>query len=271
MGRIDPEEKYYVLYTNSYNQKTGRYDGEKYVSEVISVYDWEGKKRQAPKPWFDKQTDYRVEIMQLREVPSSGIKFLFENSTDSLLERLPVCDVLVAGEDYLPGDQREDRRFAEAQIIRSGSDLLKKTRKFADQILKANADIPYFQPILSPVAEEVYYKYDFGDNWTIRITASNNCKDLVESGRISQNDLDRANVKCREVYRPVLIAKDGEMLMDDVGGIYGFAEFLEDIHPDMNVLTSEEKEYAKRQKQNMLQWARGMGWHKEKCTDFNLL
>ena len=36
--------------------------------------------------------------------------------------------------------------------------------------------------------------------------------DLVESGRITQAELDRANVKCREVYRPVLIAKEGQVL-----------------------------------------------------------
>ena len=75
---------------------------------------------------------------------------------------------------------------------------------------------------------------------------------MVESGRITQSELDRANVKCREVYRPVLIARDGEMLVDDVDGLSGFSEFLEDINPDFTGMTPEEKEEAKQRKKEIL-------------------
>ena len=122
-----------------------------------------------------------------------------------------------------------------------------------------------------PITDVLLYKYDFGDGWKIRITASENCPELVNSGRITQAELDRANVKCREVYRPVLIARDGEMLVDDVGGLSGFAEFLEDINPDLTGMTPEAKEAAKQRKKEMLTWSKSLGWHREKVRDFNLL
>ena len=127
------------------------------------------------------------------------------------------------------------------------------------------------QALPTPVTDEILYSYDFGDNWHVRITASENCADLVESGRITQAELDRANVKCREVYRPVLIARDGEMLVDDVGGIHGFAEFLQTINPNLKDMEPEEKEKAKQEKKELMEWAKGLGWHREKVTDFNLL
>jgi hypothetical protein len=93
----------------------------------------------------------------------------------------------------------------------------------------------------------------------------------VESGRITQAELDRANVKCREVYRPVLIASDGEMLVDDVGGIHGFSDFLQNINPELKGLDPDEKEEAKKEKKECLEWARSLGWHKDKVSNFNLL
>ena len=102
-------------------------------------------------------------------------------------------------------------------------------------------------------------------------TASENCMDLIESGRITQSELDRANVKCREVYRPVMIARDGEMLVDDVGGICGFAEFLKKINPELKGLDPEQKEEARQDKKEYLTWAKSLGWHKDNSTNFNLL
>ena len=62
------------------------------------------------------------------------------------------------------------------------------------------------------------------------------------------------------------------MVLDDVGGLSGFAEFLKDINPDFTRMTPEEKEEAKERKKEMLAWAKGLGWHREKRVgDFNLL
>ena len=181
--------------------------------------------------------------------------------------------VLAAGINELPdGCSKKERKHIDEQIISSGEILIDHVQEFVDRIVEEQIDSPLVQPMAGPITDVLYYNYDFGDNWMVKITASENCPDLVESGRITQLELDKANVKCREVYRPVLIARDGEMVLDDVGGLSGFADFLKDINPDFTRMTPEEKEEAKERKKEMLTWAKSLGWHREKKVgDFNLL
>ena len=49
------------------------------------------------------------------------------------------------------------------------------------------------------------------------------------------------------------------MLVDDVGGLAGVAEFLRIINPDFTGMSPEEKEYAKQQKKEYLIWAKSLG------------
>ena len=77
----------------------------------------------------------------------------------------------------------------------------------------------------------LYYVYG---EWTVKITASNNCPDLKE--RISQNSLDRSNLKCRDTYRPVLIARDGLPVFDQAESLEGYCRFLKDINPDLDAM-----------------------------------
>ena len=85
---------------------------------------------------------------------------------------------------------------------------------------------------------------------------------MVEQGRITQDQLDKAQIKCRELYRPVTLAVDGEMLLDDVGGIHGFIDFLHTINPELSGLDAEEKDIAKAEKKETLEWAKWQGWKK---------
>jgi len=39
MEELDWEKEYYLLYEKADNHLFGRYDGEKFVSDVVSVYD----------------------------------------------------------------------------------------------------------------------------------------------------------------------------------------------------------------------------------------
>ena len=222
--------------------------------------------------WFSDTAPYRVEVMNFEDLPSEGLRFVFERNHCSLLERLPIDRVLAAGKFRLPEDcLEEERKYVDEQIENSGTDFYRRYEESIENIIDEQIDSPLMQIQPIPVTDEILYSYDFGDNWKIRITASENCADLVEAGRITQAELDRANVKCREVYRPVLIARDGEMLIDDVGGIHGFAEFLQMVNPELSGLDPEEKEEARQEKKRYLEWAKSLGWHREKSTDFNLL
>ena len=113
-----------------------------------------------------------------------------------------------------------------------------------------------------PVTSTIYYQYDFGDSWTVAITATRNCEEMVKAGIITQDQLDKASIKCRELYRPVTIAVDGEMLVDDVGGTSGFVDFLEKVNPDLDGMDKDEKAAARAEKKEYLDWAKSLGWHK---------
>lgn len=272
MMMLDMDEEYYVMYARAYNRESRQYDGEEYVAEISPMYDHKGKKCPKPKPWFSDTAPYRVEVMKFEDLPSEGLRFVFERNHCSLLERLPIDRVLAAGKFRLPKDcSEEERKYVDEQIENSGTDFYRRYEESIENIIDEQIDSPLMQIQPIPVTDEILYSYDFGDDWKIRITASENCADLVEAGRITQAELDRANVKCREVYRPVLIARDGEMLIDDVGGIHGFAEFLQMVNPELSGLDPEEKEEARQEKKRYLEWAKSLGWHREKTTDFNLL
>ena len=272
MKRIDLNAKYYVLYSNAYNHKTNKYDGEEYVSRISLAYDSEGNKMPEPTPIFSDEAPYRVDIMDFKDAPVEGLRKLFDRDPMSLLERLPLYSVLAVGKYTLPTEApKEEKAYIKKQIAKSGDAIYKELKVHIDYIVKEQINAPEYQVHPQPVTDTLIYSYDFGDNWKIRITASENCEDLVVSERITQTELDRANVKCREVYRPVLIAKDGEMLVDDVGGIHGFADFLEEINPELEGLSALEKKEAKEKKKESLTWAKSLGWHRESLSDFNLI
>ena len=272
MMELDMDAEYYVAYDREYNHETGKYDGEEYVTDVRSVYDYKGNKTEPPKPWHEVSDSYRVETRKFAEVPATGLKYLFERATDAVLERLPISSVLAVGKYGLTGScTDEDKVFIEEQLVDNGNEIFGYAKKHVHRIIEDFIDSPEIQVPVMPFTDELLYKYDFGDGWKIRITASENCPDLVESGRITQKALDKANVKCRNLYRPVLIARNGEMLVDDVGGISGFADFLRNINPVLTGLTPEEREDAEREKAECLEWAQSLGWHRERLTDYNLL
>ena len=272
MMGIDLEEEYYVMYARAYDHISQKYDGEEYISEVSPLFDDLGRKRPEPKPWQRDKVPYRIEVVKFEDLPSEGLKYIFEQNPMALLERLPISSILATGKFALSENcSDEERKYIDEQIVKSGADLFMQLKKYIKRIIDDQIDSPVVQVQPLPVTDVLLYNYDFGDNWKIRITASENCPDLVESGRISQTELDRANVKCREVYRPVLIARDGEMLVDDVGGILGFVDFLLRINPELKMLDQEEKEAARQEKKESLEWAKSLGWHKENATNINLL
>lgn len=272
LKELDMNEDYYVMYSKAYNPGSQKYDGEEYVSGITPVYDYNGNRRPEPKPWRSDEIPYRVEVMKLADVPAEGLRFVFERNPMALLERLPLDSILAAGRHTLSDDCSEEvRKYIDEQITGCGSDLYMKLEKDIKSIISEQIDSPNMQVKPMPVTDILLYNYDFGDNWKIRITASKDCTDLLDSGRITRAELSKANRKCREMYRPVLIARDGEMLIDDVGGIHGFADFLRRVNPELKNMDQEEKEEAEQMKREYLEWAESLGWHREKTSNYNLL
>lgn len=227
------EEPFYVLYVK-YSED------DEHVVAAKPVYDENGKKNDPPTAdWIDGEK--RVEVIKFGDVPVRGLRF--ERSNFDLLERLPLYSVLST-------DPIE------------GGEMLDMIQKYIDRIIENGVDSPSVQVIPIAITDTLFYNYDFGDGWTVKISIMDDCRDLVEQKRVNQEQLDKAQIKCRELYRPVTIAVDGEMLLDDVGGMHGFVEFLSTIHPDYSTMTSTEKSAAKAEKDDMLAWAKSQSWKK---------
>ncbi len=99
---------------------------------------------------------------------------------------------------------------------------------------------------LEPIFHELYYFYDYGDDWCVRITA-------VEEMSAPPADVEwDGNAVC--------VAADGLNLVDDCGGIHGYMDMLETLHG------SDRKEA-----QEMRDWARGLGWTGRKSRPEKML
>ncbi len=85
---------------------------------------------------------------------------------------------------------------------------------------------------VTPITDTLHYFYDYGDGWEVIIT---------------QMPINESAIGGTE--KPMCVHMDGLSVLDDVGGIGGYCDFLEAIH-------GGDKEEA----QGYRQWARSLGW-----------
>ena len=100
----------------------------------------------------------------------------------------------------------------------------------------------------TPVAHELVYEYDYGDGWEVRITLSDAVYTDEDKEFVCQN------------YRPRCINKDGLSVLDDVGGMWGYRDFLVTIH-----------EGSEEEQDEMREWARYLGWTGRNVSPKNML
>ena len=186
-----------------------------------------------------------------------------EAGINHLLERLEIGEVLA-----LHGKDLEDNLAEGEEIPESFETFMDEDLRYdIREILESGENSPLNQPVIGTPTDALYYFYDFGDGWRIRITGSYDVCDLVEAGRVTEHQIEEAMKKVYETWRPVCIAADGLPLVEDVGGLSGYTAFLRAIHP-----TEERSYWAEHPeeqrpdngpyetKQESLAWAKGLGW-----------
>ncbi|SEM35535.1 pRiA4b ORF-3-like protein [Alkalibacterium putridalgicola] len=112
-----------------------------------------------------------------------------------------------------------------------------------------------------PVTNELYYEYDYGDSWIVKLTKLKSCEDLVANHSVTKEELDEARETVKTKHKPVCLSRVGLNVMDDVGGLSGFANFLRAINEP------EDKEEAA----DFRRWARSMGWKQKKVDPKKVL
>lgn len=120
--------------------------------------------------------------------------------------------------------------------------------------------------VLSKLSPVILYTYDFGDNWQVTIEKANlgRVADLVQAKVLKLSDLEAASRLVVEEHRPVCIYRRGLSVLDDVGGLSGFAGFLEKINGSGDAgLDSGEDGSPFEDGDSVaswMLWAKGQGW-----------
>lgn len=162
------------------------------------------------------------EWSQRLQEPFINVFVFFDTSPNELIERLPISQVLAIKERGNGEDVSVKDSFA-AYVEKSMQDEIRR-------ILESGRDEPELQPVIPCCTDELYYEYDFGDGWLVKITAVKDCNDLIRSKRVTEEAVDRAAAAVCTENRPVCIAADGLPVLDDVGGFDGYIQFLRGIN-----------------------------------------
>lgn len=209
----------------------------------------------------------------------------FINAQDSiteLLARFPVIDVLESFHDFyertkgltaLPGEKPKiirtapplDLSIAELEStisFDSGFDELLERLAVKTILGTRNQRLAEFDELTQifddeiprPVTKKLIYNYDFGDNWIVEITRHTTTKTLPEQDGLDEYWVTEAAAIVTAKHQPVCIQKKGGYVMDDVGGMGGFAELINTIY--------QSPDPAERQE--CRSWATAMGWSNRK-------
>jgi hypothetical protein len=165
---------------------------------------------------------------------------MMEQDLSNLLECLPVTSVLAAEDGDLANADQIGKRLVHPRYERRTMTL---------------------EPEVLPVTHKLFYNYDYGDGWHVAITLLKDCRDLLEMGCVTAGQILEAEAAVADKHRPVCLYRDGLRVMDVVGGLGGFADFLKTIHEGDDA----------DERSSMREWAAEMGWSTRKEPDKSVL
>ncbi len=167
-----------------------------------------------------------------------------QNDIKQLIERFPILEVKESFRDYMNRSKGKDKakprilkkaplieltleEMNNSIIMEGGTESLLERLEVA-KVLAFKEDDFCIDNDIFPVTDKLIYNYDFGDDWTITITKEKDCKELLQKGYISKDELLDAKATVLTKHKPVCIHKDGVFVLDDVGGLHGFVSFLKE-------------------------------------------
>ncbi|OGO80654.1 MAG: hypothetical protein A2Y21_08930 [Clostridiales bacterium GWC2_40_7] len=196
-----------------------------------------------------------------------------QNDIKQLIERFPILEVKESFGNYMNRSKSEHKakqqiikkapliestleEMNNSIIIEGGTESLLERLEVAKILAFKDEDVCNDNGIF-PVTHKLIYNYDFGDNWEINITKEKDCKELLQKGYISKDELLDAEATVLTKHKPVCIHKGGIFVLDDVGGLHGFISFLKEIYE------GEDKE----ERSNHRVWAQSLGWSERKISN----
>lgn len=182
----------------------------------------------------------------------NDVRIMFETNPFDLLERIPVGEILSASGNLKDSDGTEYE--IDPLEFTCFNEYMSEEADCIKEVRGMRFDEFGSQPFVCAASREILYHYDYGDGWEFSITASYDVSDLLSSCRVTEHRIREAVKDVCMLNRPVLLAADGYPLVEDVGGAYGYTEFLNAVngHP------SSFFEY--NDPASTLEWGKSLGW-----------
>lgn len=138
------------------------------------------------KELYERKIQFHQEVYALEDLPMEAFLNLPECSCISLLERLTVGEIVA-----LHGQRIQDEFAQDIRIPCCFEDVMdERLQEELKECVQCNSADK--QPKLqTPLADMLYYHYDLGDDWYVKITANASALGLIEAGRVSQEELEK--------------------------------------------------------------------------------
>ena len=169
-----------------------------------------------------------------------------ENAKIKIIKKAPLVDLTI-------------EEMNASIVVETGTESLLE-RLEANKVLAAQGE-NLDSNNLFPLTNELIYNYDFGDNWIVKITKYKDCDDLLKQNKVDDYELRVARDIVFDKYKPVCIYKEGISVLDDVGGLSGFADLLGTIYE------GEDKEESS----SFRIWAKSLGWRDKKVSNKGMI
>lgn len=223
------------------------------------------------KVWLRKKYTGPYIYGGMMEVPEVA-----RQDVEELLEHFKMMEVRESFNDYMKRQEQDENaairiikkaplidltleEMNASLVLETGTeDLLERLQ--VDKVVASQDENLHSEGVF-PITKELIYHYDFGDDWTVKISKHKDCEDLLKNNIIDEYERREAEETVIRKHKPVCIHKVGVSVLDDVGGLSGFANFLGTIYE------GEVKEEASRART----WARSLGWNTRKIPSKRML
>lgn len=153
----------------------------------------------------------------------------------------------------------EDGEFKEGVPRKLQEELREELEKATEAVELRQMLLEAFNVMVDAFTNSLVYHYDYGDDWQVRITCKNvYCAPAVDEDAnpifVNDEDMEVMPKLYAAVHRvskdkaPVCIACDGVKVLDNIGGLEGFCEFLRDYNSDEPASLANAKVWAEEDK-----------------------
>lgn len=143
--------------------------------------------------------------------------------------------------------------FHQSVFLEASTEHLLERLEIGEILASKNQEIGINQSIF-PVSRELIYTYDFGDNWKIKITKYEDFEEVIERNIADHEEIEEAVQIVSEKRQPICLNANGLSVLDDIGNLRGFADFLGSIYEGTD----------KKEMSDLRGWAKSMGWNPTK-------